>query len=139
MKGKVKGERRIRGKANHWVRLWVRLQGKNQQSGEKIKMGRIRARKCKLMLIQIQVQKTSYVDSDNCSYINTNEEADITGGRRRSKYPSYDPRVQVPSFSVSLTFREATEFKEALSKYEIMTRHQLKFTKNTKQYVRMQC
>ena len=38
-----------------------------------------------------------------------------------------------------MTIRDAVEFKEALSKYEIKTRHQLKFTKNTKQYVRMQC
>ena len=68
------------------------------------------------MLIQIHVQKTSYVDSDNCSYINTNEEADITGGRRRSKYPSYDPKVQVPCFSVGLTFRDAAEFQRGIIK-----------------------
>ena len=111
--------------------------GKKPTNQGKNKNGKNKSREVQVDANSDTSSKTSYVDSDNCSYIDTDEEADITGGRRRSKYPSYDPRVQVPSFSVCLTFRDAAEFKEALSKYEIITRHQLKFTKNTKQYVRM--
>ena len=83
--------------------------------------------------------ETDYIDSDNCSYIDTDEEAGITGGRRRCIYPSYDAKKGVPTFSLGMIFKDAAEFKVALGKYEIMTRHELKFTKNTKQYVRMKC
>ena len=51
----------------------------------------------------------------------------------------YDTNMDVPEFLVGMTFKNATEFKEALGKYEIRKRYALKYTRNTKQYVRMRC
>ena len=80
-----------------------------------------------------------YVDSDECNWVDTDEDEGVTGGRRKQKFPPYNPNSSRVIFVVGMTFEGPDQFKEALARYSIMEKYELKFTKNTKQYVRTRC
>ena len=79
------------------------------------------------------------MDSDDCSYASIDEDASITGGRRKKKFPAFNPRTKKPTYCVEMTFENAGQFKKALCRYAIIERHDLIYTRNTKAYVRMRC
>ena len=71
--------------------------------------------------------------------MDTDEELEVTGGRKKRKSPTYNPKSSKVIFTTGMTFEGANQFKEALTRYSILERKELIYTKNTQVYVRMLC
>ncbi|XP_038693818.1 uncharacterized protein LOC119991542 [Tripterygium wilfordii] len=76
----------------------------------------------------------SYRDSTD-EYLELKEDAK----RKKSRYPTFKKGKGIPSFELGMLFNSNAEFKEAVSNYAIMTRHDIRFTKNEPNRCRAKC
>ncbi|XP_056174657.1 uncharacterized protein LOC115667281 isoform X2 [Syzygium oleosum] len=67
------------------------------------------------------------------------EEVEVAISRRRSRFPSYEQNGTNPVFIIGMTFEDATEFKDAILRYSVAEQRAIKYTKNTKKFVRARC
>lgn len=61
------------------------------------------------------------------------EEDDLT--KKRSRFPSYDPNCVLPVFTVAMSFDNSKQFKDALIRYSVVARREIKFIKNNKKFL----
>ncbi|KAL3746914.1 hypothetical protein ACJRO7_015795 [Eucalyptus globulus] len=84
--------------------------------------------------------ETEYYETDaNESLGSDTEVGDDDFTRRRSRFPRYDPNCVVPEFTVAMAFDSSRQFKDALIKYSVAERREIKFIKNEKKVVRAKC
>ena len=80
-----------------------------------------------------------YFDSsDNGSLVGSDAD-DVNAGRRKSRFPQYNPNVEVSEFCIGMVFRDGKQFKEAVRKYSRCVRRELKFMKNEPKRIRVKC
>ncbi|XP_038699608.1 uncharacterized protein LOC119996902 [Tripterygium wilfordii] len=88
-------------------------------------------------------EHSSYIDSsDPGSYIDsTDEEPEVRDDavRRKSRFPSFKKQKGIPIFELSMLFDSNDEFKDAINSYAILTRHDIRFTKNEPNRCRAKC
>ena len=85
-------------------------------------------------------------DSDT-SYFSKSEEEDSyeEGGsdgellRKKPKYPRYDHKASLPTFSLGMGFSCKGDFIQAVRQYGLARRHVIKFCKNDNKRVRAKC
>ncbi|XP_038722029.1 uncharacterized protein LOC120014182 [Tripterygium wilfordii] len=83
-----------------------------------------------------------YDSSDLGSYRDsTDEDPELKedAKRKKSRYPTFKKGKGIPSFELGMLFNSNAEFKEAVSNYAIMTRHDIRFTKNEPNRCRAKC
>lgn len=86
-------------------------------------------------------------DDSDTSYFSESEEEDSyeEGGsdgellRRKPKYPRYDPKASLPTFSLGMGFSCKGDFIQAVRQYGVERRHVINFCKNDNKRVRAQC
>ncbi|XP_050238794.1 uncharacterized protein LOC126680332 [Mercurialis annua] len=87
--------------------------------------------------------ETDYWDSDSeeeCySPVTTDEEDGDHAQRRRSAYPVFKSNAAKLSFSLGMKLTGPAQFKEALTKFSIQERRELKLVRNTRTEVRARC
>ncbi|XP_038719649.1 uncharacterized protein LOC120012339 isoform X2 [Tripterygium wilfordii] len=93
--------------------------------------------------IESDMARSSYISSsDPDSYIDdTDEDPDLreNAARRKTKFPSFKKQKGIPIFELRMLFDSNADFKDAVSSYAIMTRHDIRFTKNEPTRCRAKC
>ncbi|XP_039155395.1 uncharacterized protein LOC120286880 [Eucalyptus grandis] len=84
--------------------------------------------------------QTEYYETDEDEHLGSDLELENDNfTRRRSNFPRYDPNCAIPVFIVFMIFDSSRQFKEALIKYSVVERREIKFIKNEKKCVRAKC
>ena len=64
---------------------------------------------------------------------------EISGCRRKSKFPRFDGTVALPVFSIGMTFRGREEFKKGVLNYGLATKRHIASPKDDKRRIRAKC
>lgn len=59
--------------------------------------------------------------------------------RKKPKYPRYDLKVSLPTFTLGMTFRCKDRFIQAVRQYGLVRKHFITFPKNDNLKVRAKC
>ncbi|XP_038688330.1 uncharacterized protein LOC119987479 [Tripterygium wilfordii] len=88
-------------------------------------------------------QISEYIESsDPGSYRDsTEEDPELRDDavRKKSRFPSFKSHKGIPNFELSMLFNSNEDFKNAVSNYAILTRHDIRFTKNEPDRCRAKC
>ncbi|CAL4993519.1 unnamed protein product [Urochloa decumbens] len=82
---------------------------------------------------------TPYFDSSEEASYDDEEGLEISGCRRKSKFPRFDETAQLPIFSVGMTFRGREEFKQGVVNYGLAMKRHIAFPKDEKRRIRAKC
>ena len=82
---------------------------------------------------------TPYFDSSEEASYDDDEEPELNGCRRKSKFPRFDDTAALPVFSVGKTFRGREEFKQGVVNYGLAMKRHIAFPKDEKRRIRAKC
>ncbi|XP_048532810.1 uncharacterized protein LOC125511465 [Triticum urartu] len=87
-----------------------------------------------------EVVGEDHFDSDDEDY-SYDEESDHEGEfvRRKTKFPRYNPKVDIPLFCLGMVFRSKEQMRKALIKYGLLTFRSINFMKSEEGRIRAKC
>ncbi|KAI3440269.1 uncharacterized protein J3R85_003895 [Psidium guajava] len=122
----VEGRNNIRKFHKRATKGWIQVESSTTQRSDEV--------------IAEADYQTDYYETDGDESLDSNvEEEDVDVTRRKSKFLSYDPNCATPFFTTSMKFDDGRQFKDALKKYSVVERREIKFIKNERKFVRAKC
>lgn len=82
---------------------------------------------------------TPYFDSSEEASYDDDEGPEISGSRKKSKFPRLDDTAPLPVFSVGMTFRGREEFKQGVINYGLAMKRHIAFPKDERRRIRAKC